>query len=370
LTRINLDLVMADRRNRIALHPVGVLDRFVGATGYVVDHEYVAKELLPRIIERRDSRGFRVAVYHAGSGQTLYGTGTRERLLVRAPLRFAMADHVIEVSDDLAGTATLARRTFIVNVVLLIFIAFVGIAGVMVTLRAARAEMALATLKHDFVSTVTHELRTPLASIRLFGRLIRTGTAANLEETRTFGAHIEKESERLTAMIERVLDLARMEGRDWRPAFTEVDLRAVVHDAMQLHEPRLRQEAFAVSCRLPDEPVLVRGNREALASALSNLIENAINYSTAGMKAIEVDLRSNGEISVRDRGIGIAPADADHIYERFYRADSEAVRAVRGAGLGLAMVRATVEVHGGRIALQSRPGTGSTFTLVLPREVG
>jgi signal transduction histidine kinase len=376
LARINVDVVMADRRNRLVIHPVGLLDKFGGVSGYIIDHEWVVTQLVPRMIPPslaaagEKVKGFRVAVYQGGTGRAVYGRPARngEAPMVRAGLRYGMSDFVVEIYEDAPSAAALASRGFALNMVLLALIVLLALAGLILTLRAARAEMALAAMKEDFVSTVTHELRTPLASIRLFGRLIRTGTVANFEETRSFGAHIEEESGRLTTMVEGILELARMEGRDWRPTFEEVELADVVRDAMQLHELRLRDEGFSVSCKLATEPLHVHGNRESLVGAVSNLIENAINYST-GVKAIDIELRagSEAELSVRDRGIGISVSDASRIYERFYRADSDAVRAVKGAGLGLAMVRATVETHGGTITLQGRPGAGSTFTIHLAR---
>jgi signal transduction histidine kinase len=373
---INLDIGGADRENRIALHPIGVGDDFAGATGFIIDHRYVLDILVPSLIERslRDParKGLRAAVRQTASMLPEPPAPRDERVLAQEFLRFGMRDFVIEIYGEGVDPALVASRSFYLNVALMIVIAVNAVIGAMLTIRAAHAQMRLATMKSDFISTVTHELRTPLSSIRLFARLIRTGTSSSeRDEAATYATHIEDESERLSQMVEHVLDLSRIESAAEKPR-TVLDLRSAVRAAVLRHARLLRSRGLEVDCSLPDGPVLVDGHADTLTSAVSNLIENAINYSGETGAPIEVEVRTladTAEIVVRDRGIGIAPHDRDRIFDRFYRAGADAVQRVHGTGLGLAIVKSAVEAHGGHVEASGRRGGGTEFTIRLPRRV-
>lgn len=369
---IDLDVLPADRLNRVVLHPVGVLDEFAGATGFLIDERYVTETLLPRIIERvlerKGQSALRVSVVQMGSGRLVYGQMPSPGAgpIVRSSLGFGLGDFIVEIHERADSAAVLASRSFALNVGLLLFVALSAIAGALLTIRAARKQMQLAAMKSDFVSNVTHELRTPLTSIRLFGRLLRTG-AGNSPESIAYGGHIEAESERLTHMVERVLDASRLEERKLTRE-TPVDLVAVIHSALREHDAVCRERGFEIHCQLPPPPVMVDGDQAALTSAVSNLIENAIRYS-GNSRQIAIELREDTsyyEVVVRDHGIGIAAADHDRIFERFYRVDDPLVRSVRGTGLGLSIVRSIVQAHRGRVSVASRRREGSTFVIRLP----
>jgi signal transduction histidine kinase len=372
-TNINLDLSNADRGNRTAVHPVGIGDEFAGAVGFIIDDHYVRRVLVPSLIERtrRDPKwsGLSVAVRETGTG-VIEGSApsANQRPLARLPLGFALRDNVLEIYGDGTTAAALASRSFVLNLGLMIFIAVNAVAGAILTIRSARTQMRLASMKNDFISNVTHELRTPLSSIRLFARLIRTGGQATHAEAVTYAGHIEEESERLSRMVEHVLALSRLEGHAGEP-FTTFDLRSAVRAALARHSGLLRSRRLELQSHLPGAPLFVAGNAESLTSAISNVIENAIHYSHEDEGAIELELRAEAggaEITVRDRGIGIAASDRERIFERFFRGEDEMVRRVNGSGLGLAIVRTAVEAHGGQVTVAGRHGGGSAFTIRLP----
>lgn len=241
--------------------------------------------------------------------------------------------------------------------------------GVIFTTRAWTREAELAQLQTDFVSNVSHELKTPLALIRMFGETLESGLVSDDTKRREFYGVIRRESERLTHLINNVLDAARIEAGSKQFTLTSGDMAALVREALDAYSPLFNRLSFAVDVAIPDRPCPVWMDRDAVAQALVNLFQNAIRYSgDARHVAVSVN-QSEQEISVSvaDRGIGIAARDLARIFDRFYRAGRGASEPA-GSGLGLSIVKHVMNAHGGRVDVQSQPGHGSVFTLVFPAE--
>lgn len=259
---------------------------------------------------------------------------------------------------------TFVHRSFLI----LGFLSLMIIGGLVLTRHVVNKEMGLARLKSDFVSNVSHELRTPLALIRLYAETLELGRIGTKEKKQQYYRIIRKESERLTALINNILDFSRIEAGRKEYEFRKTDIAELVHNTLDSYRYQIEQQGFAfeesIDPNLPAVPV----DREAIARALVNLVNNALKYST-DEKFLGVKLyRDNGvvKLEVADHGIGIERRDQSKIFEKFYRAGDPLVHNTKGSGLGLSLVRHITQAHGGDIAVESTPGRGSKFTLSLP----
>ncbi len=225
-------------------------------------------------------------------------------------------------------------------------------------------------LKSYFVSSVSHDLKTPLTSIRMFAELLRTGPAIPKDRASEYLGIIEGESERLSRLINNVLDFAKIERGVKEYRFTDVNLNQLVHRTLCSLQYQFQMERFAVTTNNDESLPVLRADPDALTEAIINLLSNAMKYS-GEMKEITVStFRQDGWAGVRiaDHGIGITAVDLEHIFEPFFRAKEGKTHGAGGVGLGLSLVKHIVDAHGGTIEVDSRPGAGSTFTLFFPLE--
>ncbi len=259
---------------------------------------------------------------------------------------------------------TWVHRSFLI----LGFLSLMIIGGLVLTRHIVNKELALARLKSDFVSNVSHELRTPLALIRLYAETLELGRITTGDKKQQYYRIIRKESERLTALINNILDFSRIEAGRKEYEFRNTDIAELVRNTLESYRYQIEQQGFAfeenIDSNLPAVPV----DREAIARALVNLVNNALKYSR-DEKFLGVKLyRDNGvvKLEVADHGIGITRRDQSKIFEKFYRAGDPLVHNTKGSGLGLSLVRHITQAHGGDIAVESTPGKGSRFILSLP----
>jgi Na+/proline symporter/nitrogen-specific signal transduction histidine kinase len=237
-------------------------------------------------------------------------------------------------------------------------------------LRAANARLQeLDRLKDDFISTVTHELRTPLTSIRAFSEILNDNPELDPVQRARFVAIIVKESERLTRMINQVLDLAKLEsGRaEWHT--TTLDLQEVIEDAQSTTSQLLQEQGVELRLELPAQIPPVLADRDRLLQVLLNLISNAVKFCDreAGRIGIAVQVLPEAlQVDVRDNGCGIDPADQQTIFEKFRQAGDNLTEKPQGTGLGLPISRQIIEHFGGRLWVQSARGQGATFSFTLP----
>ena len=243
-------------------------------------------------------------------------------------------------------------------------------AGMYLTYRNVARELALAKLKSDFVSNVSHELRTPLALIRLYAETLELGRLSNPGKCQEYYEIIRKESERLTSLINNILDFSRIESGKKEYSFRETDVADLVRSTLESYRFEIEQNGFQFEQKIDDDLPQVWVDREAIARSLLNLVNNAVKYS-ATEKYLGVNLyRHNGGVNLEvvDHGIGIPSKEQAKIFEKFYRAGDPLVHNTKGSGLGLSLVRHIVQAHGGEVAVQSEPGQGSTFIITLPVE--
>jgi signal transduction histidine kinase len=239
--------------------------------------------------------------------------------------------------------------------------------GLVLTYRNVSKEMALARVKSDFVSNVSHELRTPLSLIRLYAETLEMGRLTSPEKYQEYYCIIRKESERLTALINNILDFSRIEAGRKEYDFRETDMRELVHNTLDSYRYQIEQHGFTFEEKIDEVPSL-RVDREAMARSLVNLVNNALKYSQ-DRKYIGVNLyRENGSVKLEviDHGIGIPRQEQQKIFEKFYRVGDPLVHNTKGSGLGLSLVRHIAQAHGGEVVVDSAPGQGSKFTITLP----
>jgi signal transduction histidine kinase len=317
---------------------------------------------LAMVIFRPDSDGHDMKPMVASAG---WGDGNAE--VIR---KFEDVFRPLALGIKYQGTSvqqlgeTWMHRSFLI----LGFLSLMIIGGLALTKHMVSKEVALAKLKSDFVSNVSHELRTPLALIRLYAETLELGRITTQDKKQQYYRIVRKESERLTALINNILDFSRIEAGRKEYEFRETDIADLVRNTLDSYRYQIEQQGFAFEESIDPDLPNVRVDREAIARALVNLVNNALKYSTED-KYLGVKLyRENGlvKLEVADHGIGIARRDQGKIFEKFYRAGDPLVHNTKGSGLGLSLVRHITEAHGGEISVESAPGSGSKFILSLP----
>jgi signal transduction histidine kinase len=262
----------------------------------------------------------------------------------------------------------LAKDNFQKNLMLTLFVLSLLIIGIILTLRATAREMKLAQAKSTFVSNVSHELKTPLALIRLFAETLELGRVKSGEKAQEYYRIINNESRRLTQLINNILDFSKIEAGRKEYEFVESDVAEVVEEVIRSYEYQIINSGFELNAYIEHDLPPVSIDRDAISQAVLNLVNNAVKYSDES-KEITVQVRSQDRsiaIEVVDKGIGIPRSEQDKIFEKFYRVSTGLVHNTKGSGLGLALVKHIVEAHDGKIVVESTPGKGSRFTLLIP----
>jgi signal transduction histidine kinase len=242
--------------------------------------------------------------------------------------------------------------------------------GAYILWRDVRREVQLAEMKSQFVSSVSHELKTPLTAIRMFAETLRLGRSKDKKVQEEYLDTIVNESQRLTRLLNNVLDFSKIEQgkRTYKPENTS--LYEIVQSAARAMEYPLSQHGFKLNIQTEEGLPEVQVDRDAIEQAILNLLHNAMKYS-GNSREIELRLRKENRdalIQVMDWGIGIDTQEKDRIFEKFYRIPSPENERIVGTGLGLALVSHIVKEHGGSIEVESAPGKGSTFSIYLPVE--
>jgi signal transduction histidine kinase len=347
-----------------------------------------------------DLRVWREVHYNAkGSGEKKeYTTELATTILASATKSEAGAD-LLKVTIYLTSPATLFKlqtaRTFWFGS-LILFSALAALLGLLAAWRAFHRQLQLSEMKSNFVASVSHELRAPIASVRLMAESLERGKVSEPAKQNEYFRFIGQESRRLSSLIENVLDFSRIEQGRKQYEFEPTDLLALTQQTVKIMEPYAaeREIHLAFDSQLSTLNSQLTADGRALQQALVNLLDNAIKHSpkgatvTVGLESkysvfsvqySESDNRPNAPAAsrtdegaaiiflyVEDSGPGIPPEEHEKIFERFYRLGSELRRETQGVGIGLSIVKHIVEAHGGRVVVRSVPGQGSRFTIELP----
>jgi len=267
---------------------------------------------------------------------------------------------------ELTQEATPRQRPFVIAVLAIAF--SMALLGSLLWWRDFRREAQLAFLRTQFVAGVSHELRTPLTAIRMFTEALHDNPTLDQATRQGYLSTMLQENERLSRLVENVLEFSRIERNKQKYQLRRVALPAVVQSVVSAYRPLLEQGGFHLQTAIDESLPDVQADPDALGQALSNLLGNAMKFSG---KAREISLEAGREggravIRVTDHGIGIPQAEQRRIFESFYRASVPENKSIQGAGLGLTLVRHVAEGHRGEIQVKSELGQGSTFTLLLP----
>lgn len=299
----------------------------------------------------------------AVSGHLPVGSETQSvRLASSALLPWTL--HAISVGG--AATAGLAARRLVVTglATLLLLV----LAGTYFIGRAAAREVAVARLESDFVASVSHEFRTPITALRQLSELLASGRVASDEDRQEYYRALAQESERLHRLVEGLLTFGRLEAGAMPFRFEPLDATEWLHSVVEEFQRDAGARGYRIEMLAEGSPPRLRADRAALSCVIWNLLDNAVKYSPDG-STVWVELGREDRrvaIRVRDQGIGIPESEQKLIFRKFVRGAAAKTGGIRGAGVGLAMARQIANAHQGEIVVDSRPGEGSTFTVLLP----
>jgi len=344
--------------------------------GLILNPQYVRKEYLNRLIPgllrgsgtKGSESGLAVSVFDEKQNQIYANASGVKNYQVK------MAFAPVFPNWDLAATyrgssiQSVAQASFEKSLLLTAVVLCLLLVGIILTLRAASREMSLAAAKSRFVSNVSHELKTPLALIRLYAETLELDRVKDEQQGKDFLRTINGETRRLTQLINNILDFSKIEAGRKEYRFVSSDVAEIVETVLRTYEYQLRDAGFEVSTRIDQGLPMVAIDAEAISQAVVNLLNNATKYSEDAKK-IEVAVAARDShiaIEVADHGIGILRSEQQKIFEKFYRVSTTLVHNTKGSGLGLALVKHVVEAHGGRVVVDSELGRGSRFTILIP----
>jgi signal transduction histidine kinase len=271
-----------------------------------------------------------------------------------------------EQDPRLFETLLTSRR----GIYLYMFILLAGILifGLTLTIRIVTHEFELGKMKSDFVSTVSHEFKSPLTSIRQLAEMLQTGRVPSDERRQRYYNVLLEQSERLSLLIDNILDFAKMEEGKKEFEFEMVDMGPLLEELISTIQQQVRHEGFTLQAEIDKDLPSIQVDRSAITQAITNLIDNAIKYSGEAKKIYVRGFTEDQHlvIAVQDFGVGIKTGEIDKVFERFYRGGDELTRTVKGSGLGLTLVKQIVQTHHGSVLVESKPGSGSTFSIKLP----
>ena len=334
-----------------------------------IDDERFVREIVARKFTEMDDGTLIFAVKDRLTGNFVFRTDEAdEQMFEKRESLWVIPD--LDLMIRLRGQTLdhLSRIRTERNLIFIVLVNVLLVAGLIYLFRNMAAEMALAQMKTDFVANVSHELRTPLALIRMHAETLEMGRITDENKMHHYYRTIMNESARLTRLINNILDFSRIESRSKKHTLCEQDLTAVISEALNGYRSHFDQKGFRLHVHLAENLSRVRIDSESVRLAFVNLLDNAIKFS-GNKKEVRVDLKQEKNrlvLSVSDRGIGIPESEHKKIFDKFYRVGSSLVHDTRGSGLGLSLVQHIMEIHSGEIKVESKPGEGSRFSLFFP----
>ncbi|WP_353807236.1 sensor histidine kinase [Agromyces sp. SYSU T00194] len=290
-----------------------------------------------------------------------------DRALVHGEL-VALVDAVRRTGDAMGDEVTVTRGPIgDTTLQLRVRVARLGTRYVMLLAEDRTEANRLDQVRRDFVANISHELKTPIASVSLLAEAL-DHAAGDPDQVRRFAHRLGVESARLARITSEIIELSRLQAHEAVESASRVDLDALVRQAVDQNRVIAASKRVDIVVKAKSK-ASVYGDEALLRVAVHNLVANALTYSNEGSRVGVAVLRAGDgvvEVVVTDQGIGIAEADLDRVFERFYRVDQARARDTGGSGLGLAIVKHTVQNHGGEVRVWSQPGRGSTFTIRLP----
>ena len=351
--------IMRDLRGTPALAGIRLhRDRFV-------------QEVLAERMRQAAAGEFVISVFRTSGGDRIYASeeGSGAEPEQRRQL-WLFPDLTVGIRLKGETIQQVARSRVRRDLVIIVVLDAVLLTGIWAVYRSVRREMEFVRLKSDFVSNVSHDLRTPLALIRMYAETLALGRLPGEEKKREYYRTIVKETERLTHLVNNLLNFSRLEAGRRAYTFSPLDLNPTVRGVLDSFSPHLGIEGFSPLVSLDPAIPLIQADAEAVQEVLINILDNAIKYSgTEKFLRVSTGLRPDGVfVEIQDHGRGIPPEYRESVFDTFFRIPSPEDPGKKGSGLGLSIARHIMEAHGGKIELTSIPGKGSTFTLVFRYE--
>jgi signal transduction histidine kinase len=367
--------LLATKREDFCLISYSILPNFQSEKtfygGFCWDLSSIKKEIFPEVLEdlTKDT-GLSLRIIDKSGRNVLTGKKelTSKDSLSLSYRQFPFPWKLLVSQPEFSDLERTARRENFFFGVLLTFIVALMLLGAFLIARDISRESETTRLKTEFVHNISHELKTPLTLIRLYGETLQRKKNFKKDERKEAYKIITKESERLSHLINNVLDFSRIDMGRKEFDFKKGSLAQIVRDTLESYRYHLEKKGFSIQKEIASDLPEMNFDGEAIASVLVNLLSNAMKFSPK-IKEVTVKLfkdNGNAVLQVADRGIGILPKDISSIFKRFYRAKNEIVSETRGSGLGLTLVKHISEAHRGRIKVESEPGKGSIFSVILP----
>ena len=343
--------------------------------GFRIDSEVLAKKLLPPILEKLPLRKNWHVQIKDEFGSTVAGEDITHLKDPIPQLTFSKdfeenfpswKVNIFQSDFGLAQRQFILRRNIYILSVAVVMLAILF--GGFLAIRSTAKELKLAKLKSDFVSTVSHEFRTPLHSIRYLAELLQRGRVHKEDKKQLYYETITNESRRLSRLIENILDFSKIEAGMKEYQFEETDIAELTKDVASHFQEQVDRKEFLITSEISNQMPKVLADREAISRVLFNLLDNALKYS-GKIRGVFLRAWADGEsvfFEVQDEGMGISKQDQKKIFEKFYRTDDARESDIKGSGIGLTLVAHIIKAHGGEVLLESDVGKGTKVTVRLP----
>lgn len=376
----NVNEHIIDNKNEISSKPVNSSDLaavFISRnknneiqTGLVIDFPAYLKSVSEKLVNKLNPDSSINIKIEDDDGKLIFSKVLKEETsYVSFPFPENLPDWKLLLSENKPGfMTTLLKSGSGIYLFVFILIALLMALGFIFTLYTLNVELRLNRLKSEFISNVSHELKSPLTSIRMMTEMLYRNRVATEERKSAYYSAMLEESEHLSHLIDNILDFSRMDEDRKKYNFIDVDLNELIGKFLESSRERLAESGFKVRYDHPDGLPLIRADRDAILQVIYNLFDNAIKFSGISRQIDLILMTGNNELvfCVRDYGIGIPLKDQEKIFDRFYRGFDPQRLGIRGSGIGLTIVKKIVEDHGGHLYVESMPGQGSTFTVNIP----
>ncbi len=306
------------------------------------------------------------------SGEVIHGTDSEETATVTLVFKEGFPPWKIEIfraQPQLSAVLQMSKSFYFWTIPVLFLILLTGAA---LTVQTIARQVRILDLQSDLVSSVTHEFKTPLASMSALLERLRDGKVKEVRKAEQYYSVMSADVETLNRLVNNILSAARIE--EGKAAYTKVrtDMRSWLHDFVSAFGNSRRDSDIALTVQIAEDLPHLCIDPDSIAMALSNLLDNAVKFSQEKKEICFLACREGGDVvlEIQDFGIGIPPDELDHVFDKFYRGREALKLSVKGLGLGLATAKHCIEGHGGKLAVESRIGEGTTFRIILPGEGG
>jgi two-component system phosphate regulon sensor histidine kinase PhoR len=345
-----------------------VLDnRMIG--GFAINKSAFVRQNLSSILQSIGKDEFVVTVFDVNTNSDVFSTERKKYTEFQQKKNlWLIPDYSLGISLKGRTLSDMVKHRAYNNLYMILALSLLMIGFSWFAYRSFRTEIELAQIKSDFVSNVSHELRTPLALINMFAETLSMGRVKTEKKRDEYYSIIQQEADRLSKIVNRILNFSKIESGKWKYNFAELDLNELTEKIYCNYKFHLRNKGFEFSYEPADELKKTDLDHEAVSEAIINLIDNAVKYSTENKKVVMRTGMNDGYVytEIEDNGIGISNDDQKKIFDKFYRVTTEDVHNTKGTGLGLTLVKHIVDAHKGEIKLTSKLGKGTLFRLSFP----